>query len=223
MSAEQIRQLARLFATTKGAGIYQGACTQNQMANGTQSSRAISVLQVITGNINVPGGWTISMRLAFGNVSLKEEGEPLGADQFPLFFEVWDRKSPSGVVTVVPESIPDKIKAFYPAIETITIPIASIEMSRHPEARPPEPEAEIGPETAKKYKIENLDTVIIKTNRGQVAMKARVDERIAERVVFVPHGWPEGANANLLTDVTCREPIMGYPDQKSLQCSIQMI
>ena len=111
--AEQIRSLARLFATTKGAGIYQGTCTQDQTANGTQSSRAFSVLQTITGNINVPGGWVISPRLAFGNVGLKVEGEPLGADQFPLFFEVWGRKSPYGVVTVVPESIPDKLKAFY--------------------------------------------------------------------------------------------------------------
>jgi hypothetical protein len=52
-------------------------------------------------------------------------------------------------------------------------------------------------------------------------MKALVDERVAEGVVLVPHGWGGEANGNLLTDVTCREPIMGYPDQKSLQCSIQ--
>jgi anaerobic selenocysteine-containing dehydrogenase len=54
-----------------------------------------------------------------------------------------------------------------------------------------------------------------------VRMKALVDERVAEGVVLVPHGWGGDANGNLLTDVTCREPIMGYPDQKSLQCSIQ--
>ena len=112
VNAADIRKLARLFASTKGAGIYQGTCTQDQTANGTQNSRAFSVLQVITGNINVPGGWVISPRLAFGNVGLKVEGEPLGADQYPLFFEIWGRKSPYGVVTVVPESIPDKLKAF---------------------------------------------------------------------------------------------------------------
>jgi anaerobic selenocysteine-containing dehydrogenase len=84
----------------------------------------------------------------------------------------------------------------------------------------PEPEMEIGVETAKKYDLKTGDMSIIKTNRGQVKMKARVDDRIAEGVVFVPHGWPEEANANLLTDVTCRECIMGYPDQKSLLCNI---
>ena len=110
--AEDIRKLARLFATTKGASIYQGTCTQDQTANGTQNSRAFSVLQIITGNINNPGGWVISPRLPLGNVGMGVEGEPLGADQYPLFYEVWGRKSPYGVVTCVPESIPEKIKAF---------------------------------------------------------------------------------------------------------------
>ena len=85
----------------------------------------------------------------------------------------------------------------------------------------PEPLAEIGPETAARFNISDGDMVVIETNRGQVKMKARVDERVAEGVVLVPHGWGEEANANLLTDVECREPIMGYPDMKSLQCSIR--
>lgn len=414
VTADQIRSLARLFATTKGAGIYQGTCTQDQTANGTQSSRAFSVLQSITGNINVPGGWVVSPRLAFGNVGLKVEGEPLGADQFPLFFEVWGRKSPYGVVTVVPESIPDKLKAFYVVggnplmsmpdsnafteafkkLELLVVhdmvmtetaqlahyvlpasshlekwgvaytynvchclpflmlrkkcieplhesrsewwvytelakrlgleelfpwkseeelvrfelepsglsfeyllnekpeggfyqnkvyemsnnlfptPSRKIEIysdalehvgfdplptyqeplrspmsaelafleeyplilstgnrnyyythSQHRNVKAlrdhaPEPEMEIGVETARKYDLKTGDMSIIKTNRGQVKMKAKVDDRIAEGVIFVPHGWPEDANANLLTDVTCRECIMGYPDQKSLLCNI---
>ena len=63
--------------------------------------------------------------------------------------------------------------------------------------------------------------IIVETNRGRVKMKALVDERVAEGVVLVPHGWGGEANGNLLTDITCREPIMGYPDQKSLQCAIR--
>jgi hypothetical protein len=52
-------------------------------------------------------------------------------------------------------------------------------------------------------------------------MKARVDDRVVEGVVLVPHGWGGQANANLLTDARCREPIMGYPDMKSLMCAIR--
>ena len=84
----------------------------------------------------------------------------------------------------------------------------------------PEPLAEIGPETARRFGIGDGDRVVVETNRGHVRMKARVHERIAEGVVLVPHGWAGEANANLLTDTHCREPIMGYPDMKSLQCRI---
>jgi anaerobic selenocysteine-containing dehydrogenase len=87
--------------------------------------------------------------------------------------------------------------------------------------RVPEALCELAPGTARKYNIQDGDLTIIETNRGQVKMKARVDERVAEGIVLVPHGWGGEANGNLLTDVSCREPIMGYPDQKSLQCCIR--
>jgi anaerobic selenocysteine-containing dehydrogenase len=413
--AEDIRKLARLFASVKGSSIFQGTCTQDQTANGTQNSRAFSILQTITGNINIPGGWVISPRLAFGNVGLKVEGDPLGSQDYPLFFEVWGRKSPYGVVTLVPESIPQKLKAFLvvggnplismpdsnafrdafrkldllvvhdlfmtetakmahyvlPACshlekwgvaytynvchclpflmlrkkcieplhqswsewrfltelskglgmgelfpwkseeEFVTFELAPSGLTfdyllhqkpegdfyrqkqynqfegqfptpsgkieiyskalenvgfdplptyREPERGPrksdkafleryplilstgnrnlnfthsqhrkiqalrercPEPMAEIAPATARRFGIGDGDQVIIETNRGQVNMKIRLEERLAEGVVLVPHGWEGKANANLLTDVNCREPILGYPDMKSLMCSIR--
>ena len=76
-------------------------------------SATANITSNITGNINVPGGWVISPRLAFGNVGMSVEGRPLGMDEYPLFIEVWGRMSPYGVVTLVPESIPDKLKAFW--------------------------------------------------------------------------------------------------------------
>ena len=413
--AEEIRNLARLFAATKGASIYQGTCTQDQTAGGVQNSRAFSVLQTITGNINVPGGWVTSPNYSFGNVGLAVEGDPLGMDRYPLFIDLWGRKSPFGVVTMVPESIPGKIKAFYvvggnplvsmadsnafreafrklellvvhdmrmtetareahyvlPAcshlekwgvaytynvchglpylmlrkkcIEPIgeswsewkvftelakrvglgdqfpweseeelvqfelepsglsfdtllnekpegtfydkkeysvpdglfKTPSGKIEiysetmkevgadplpvyleplrspkmadskfLERYPlilstghrnffyshsqfrsvealHRASPEPLAEMGPDTGKKYGLVNGDTVVIETNRGQVTMKVALDERVAEGCVFVPHGWTGEQNANLLTDTDCREGIFGYPDLKSLLCAVR--
>ena len=415
VAAADIRKLARLFAKTRGAGIYQGTNTQDQTANGTQNSRAFSILQIITGNINIPGGWVVSPRLALGNVGLSVTGEPLGADQYPLFYEVWGRKSPYGIVTCVPESVPDKIKAFMviggdPAIsmadsnafkdafkrlellvvhdlfltetaalahyvlpacshlekwgvaytynvchclpylmlrkkaieplnecwsewklytelakklgmgdqfpwqseeELVTFELGPsgitfnqllqekpegafyqqkaygmketsfstptkhieiysdalanvgfdplptyLEPYRSPLSTPellekyplilstgnrnryythgqfrkvkslqeenPQPLAEIGPQTARRFGISDGDNITIETNKGVVRMKARVEERVAEGVVLIPHGWPGEANANLLTDTECREPIMGYPDMKSLLCAIKI-
>jgi anaerobic selenocysteine-containing dehydrogenase len=71
----------------------------------------------------------------------------------------------------------------------------------------PEALCELGPQTAREYKVQDGDRIAI--------------ERVAEGIVLVPHGWGGEANGNLLTDITCREPIMGYPDQKSLQCCIR--
>jgi len=412
--AQEIKKLAHLFVKTKGAGIYQGTNTQDQTANGTQNSRIFSILQIITGNINNPGGWTISPRLKLGDVGMAVEGEPLGADQYPLFYEVWGRKSPYGVVTCVPESVPEKIKAFFviggnpilsmpdsnafraafqkldlllvhdlfmtetgelahyilPAcshlekwglaynynvchclpylmlrkkaidpfyeswsewkfftelakklgmgdqfpwkseeelvafelgptgltfkqlleekpegafyqqkqygmkdgkfttpsgkidiysealkkvgfdplptyLEPRKSPFSSPELLKkyplilstgnrnlyftHGQFRKisslmeknPEPKAEIGPKTAVQYGIKEGDDILIETNRGVARMKVQLEERVSEGVVLVPHGWPRESNANLLTDTECREPIMGYPDMKSLLCSIR--
>jgi anaerobic selenocysteine-containing dehydrogenase len=416
--AEDIRDLARLFAGTKGASIFQGTCTQDQTANGTQNSRAFSVLQTITGNINVPGGWVTSPAPRFGNPGFSlGGGDPLGAEQYPLFFNLWGRKAPYGVVTMVPDNIPEKLKAFlvvggnplvsmpdsnafreaFAKLELLVVhdlfmtdtakaahyvlpacshlekwgvaytynvchcipylmlrkkcieplneswsewkflselagrmgleetfpwkseeefvtfmleptglsfdyllnekpegdfyaekkystreglfrtPSGKIEIYSDtlekagfdplpsyldPERGPlrgdslfrkkyplilsvgnrslyythsqqrgvsalkaicPEALAEIGPVTAEKSGIKDGDTILIESNRGRVKMKARVEERVSEGVVLVPHGWGGDANGNLLTDVNCREPIMGYPDQKSLQCAIHRV
>ncbi len=413
--AEETRKLARLFAGTKGASIFQGTCTLDQTANGTQNSRAFAVLQTITGNINVPGGWVMSPFPRFGTTGLEVEGEPLGAKQYPLFFEFWGRKSPYGVVTVVPESIPEKLKAFlvvggnplvsmpdsnafreaFKKLDLLVVhdlfmtetaqtahyvlpacshlekwgvaytynvchcipylmlrkkcieplhdswsewkfltemakrlgkgeqfpwrseeelvafliepsglsfdhllnkkpegdfyahkeyttpkglfrtPSGKIEIysealekagfdplptylepersprrstkdfldkyplilstgnrnlyyshSQHRQSqalrkRFPEGITEIGPETAERFGLKDGDEIVVETNRGRVRMKARVEKRVAEGIVFVPHGWGGEANGNLLTDIQCREPIMGYPDQKSLLCAIR--
>jgi len=417
VGAQDIRKLARLFANTKGASIFQGTCTQDQTANGTQNSRAFAILQIITGNINVPGSWTISPRVSFGNAGIAVDGDPIGSNKYPLFFEVWGRRSPYGVVTLVPESIPDKLKAFlvvggnplvsmpdtnafteaFRKLELLVVhdlfmtdtareahyvlPACShlekwgaaytynvchclpflmlrkkciepfyeswsewklltelakrlglseffpwkteeelvafelaptglsfdyllnekpagdyyqqkqygiskgqfstpskkieiysealekvgfdplptyLEPARSPvkssgefldkyplilstgmrsnyythsqyrgiaelHEKNPEPFLEVGPLTARKYGFNDGDGVVVETNRGKVTMKARVDERVAEGVVLAPHGWTGKANVNLLTDVNCLEPIMGYPDMKSLMCSIRKV
>jgi len=412
--AEKIRELARLFATTKGAGIYQGTNTQDQTINGTQNSRAFAILQSITGNINVPGAWTISPRLKLGNTTLSVQGKPLGVDEYPLFYELWGRKSPYGIVSMVPEAIPDKLKAFIveggnplmsmpdskafeeafskldllvvqdmfltktaelahyvlPACshlekwglaytynvvhcmpylmlrkkciepyhqswsewrfftelaarmgmadkfpwrseeelvafeleptgmsfdyllherpegdyyqqknytideKTFKTPSGKIEiysqtladygfdplpsyqepanspkssdrdfLNKYPlilstgnrdlcythaqhrnvealKEESPQPEVEISPKTAQDFGIQNGDGVFVETYMGHIRMQARVEDRVMDNVVLLTHGWPGQANANCLVDAKCREPIMGYPDMKSLMCTL---
>ncbi|HMK51088.1 MAG TPA: molybdopterin-dependent oxidoreductase [Thermodesulfobacteriota bacterium] len=85
----------------------------------------------------------------------------------------------------------------------------------------PEPFAEVHQKTAEKYGIQDGESIIVESNRGQIKVKAHITEEMLEGVVSIPHGWPGEANVNLLTDVHCREPIMGYPQMKSQLCSIR--
>lgn len=77
--------------------------------------------------------------------------------------------------------------------------------------------------TGSTYGLASGDDILIETNRGSIKMKVALDERVAEGCIFVPHGWSGEANANLLTDTDCREKILGYPDVKSLMCSVRKL
>ncbi|MDP2726629.1 MAG: molybdopterin-dependent oxidoreductase, partial [Dehalococcoidia bacterium] len=74
----------------------------------------------------------------------------------------------------------------------------------------PQPLAEIHPETAQKYGLDDGQMAIIETKRGRLEMRLRATEDIIPGIVCIPHGWAE-ANANLLTDETPIEPVIGYP------------
>ena len=415
--AEAIRTFARLYARAESASIFQGTNTQDQTANGTQNSRAFSILQTITGNINNPGGWVISPRLALTGIGLPTERTPIGAEDYRLFYEIWGRKSPYGQVVCFPDSVPNPIRALIvtggnplvsmpdsnafreafrkldllvvhelfmtetaemahyvlpacthleknglaysynvchgmpylmlrkKAIEPLheswsefrfwtelgkkmgmeeafpwktdeevielelkpsglnyrelkeektagafymekrygmgpyevkgfPTPSKKIEIYsetfekegfdplptyREPDQSPlgdpglfkkyplvlttgarilyythgqhrnigglkeksPEPFAEMHPETARRFGIEGGDWIRVESNRGEVRVRAHVAEEVMEGVVSIPHGWPGEANVNLLTDLHCREPIMGYPQMKSQLCSIR--
>jgi anaerobic selenocysteine-containing dehydrogenase len=417
--AEDIRKLARLYATAESASIFQGTNTQDQTANGTQNSRAFAILQTITGNINNLGGWVVGPRLSITGLGIPTERIPIGAEDYTLFYDFWGRKSPFGQVVCFPDSVPNIIKAlivtggnpvmsmpdsnaFREALQKLDLlvvhdlfmtetaelahyvlpacthleknglaysynvchgipylmlrkkaidplheswsefrfwkelakkmglgdvfpwetdeevvelelkstglsykemkeekvagdyygekkygmeeyekkgfstPSRKIEIYsetfakagfdplptyREPDQSPmsgtklyekyplilttgarilyythaqhrnikalkekiPEPFAEIHPETAGHYGIKDGDPVVVESNRGKIKVKARVTQDILEGVVSIPHGWPREANVNLLTDVHCREPIMGYPQMKSQLCSIRKV
>jgi len=419
VQAEDIRKLARLYASAENASIFQGTNTQDQTANGTQNSRAFAILQTITGNINNPGGWVVGPRLSITGLGIPTERIPIGAEDYTLFYDFWGRKSPFGQVVCFPDSVPNIIKALIvtggnPAVslpdsnafrqalqnldllvvhdlfmtetaelahyvlpacthleknglaysynvchgipylmlrkkaieplhesrsefsfwkglakkmgladvfpwetdeEVVDLELKSTGLSykelkeekvagayygekkygmeeyekkgfstpsrkieiysetfakagfdplptyREPDQSPmsgselykryplilttgarilyythgqhrnikalkekiPEPFAEVHPKTATQYGVKDGDPMVVESNRGKIKVKARVTQDILESVVSIPHGWPGEANVNLLTDVHCREPIMGYPQMKSQLCSIRKV
>jgi len=92
--ADKIREIARLFATNKPACIVQGTNSLDQQASGFQNSRVIAILEAITGNIDVPGGYVrVLASLHLHPFGLPTMGTTLmlGADKYPISHKIGDR------------------------------------------------------------------------------------------------------------------------------------
>jgi len=112
---DAIRSIARIFATSKPATIVQGICALDQQINGLQTNRALAILQAVTGNIDVPGSWVRIPFPQLGSLHIKVEEDPIGADEHPLFYQLWGRQSPYGQAMYFPDAVlkeePYQIKA----------------------------------------------------------------------------------------------------------------
>jgi anaerobic selenocysteine-containing dehydrogenase len=93
VSAETIRQIARMYATSKPANITLYVAMDHS-TNGIQAIRAIATLMGVTGNIDVPGGNTYTSVTRFNrlmtNLRLPERVAPdpgVGA-AYPIFTKV---------------------------------------------------------------------------------------------------------------------------------------
>ena len=102
-------------------------------------------------------------------------------------------------------------------------------------SRCPEPVAEIHPETAREFGVQDQDLVSIQTARASIVQRIRFAERILPGVVLADSGWwfPEKggqdfylwqkSNYNMLT---CREPAgkeLGTPELRGLHCTIKTV
>ncbi len=107
ISAERIREVARLYAAAKPACICQGFNALDQTTSGFQTSRAIAILQAVTGNVDVPGGfiagWDPEVRTPRLTHMLEEK--PLWRDEYPLAYEVWGRPIGEGQGMGLPDVI----------------------------------------------------------------------------------------------------------------------
>src|SRR3990170_1327050 len=89
VSAPKIRAAARLFAATKPSMLEWG-CAIEHTPKCIQTIRALSMLPVLTGNVDVPGGWVFGARAAGRFPSLIENLTPeaaakrLGGDRFKI-------------------------------------------------------------------------------------------------------------------------------------------
>lgn len=101
----------------------------------------------------------------------------------------------------------------------------------------PEPEAELHPDTAGRYGIENKKWMTIETPKGSIRVRARVTDRIVPGVICCQHGWwqecrelqlrgydaysNEGANPSVLIGTELADPISGSLPHRSYLCRVR--
>jgi len=85
-----IKEVARLYATTKPACIHDGNGL-DQHTNVVQTVRCLAILQAISGNLGIIGGELFSPELLFGDILLQEKlpKEPGPIGKHPLFYNIW--------------------------------------------------------------------------------------------------------------------------------------
>lgn len=88
--ASRIKEAARLYAKTSPACIDQGNALELH-TNGLQAARAVSMLQAVTGNLDISGGAVFTPPPKLTSLRLKNHGESIkqaiGQKEFPLFYK----------------------------------------------------------------------------------------------------------------------------------------
>lgn len=109
--AKTIREIARMYATTKPACIASGVSLEHS-SHGVQASRAIAMLMGITGNIDVPGGNTYAPPLGLSDLRVKSVAweEALGAG-YPLFHRFADETTAMPAADAILYGKPYPVKA----------------------------------------------------------------------------------------------------------------
>jgi anaerobic selenocysteine-containing dehydrogenase len=103
----------------------------------------------------------------------------------------------------------------------------------------PHPSADVHPETAARYGIEDKQWMRIETPNGAVKVKARVTTNIIPDVICCQHGWwqmceelnlpgydpyrDDGANAAMLIGTVLTDPISGSLPHRSYLCRVRPV
>ncbi len=113
ISAGTIVEAARMFAKNKPSNISPGIAIE-LLTNGFQTARAISILQAITGNIDLVGGAMMNSPAPLSPIKLENpryNKKPIGSSEFPLFYKTFDAAQANIISDVILEGKPYPLKA----------------------------------------------------------------------------------------------------------------
>lgn len=112
IQAEEVRSLARTYATTKPAALFTGNGLEHH-GHGVNTIRLLALIKAITGNLDVPGGDLFTPRLKLKDITapLPEPPVPaVGMDRFPVFCRTRREAHALGLPDAILEGKPYPVK-----------------------------------------------------------------------------------------------------------------
>jgi len=94
--ASDIKHAARMMATNKPMCIIPGTCSLAHSGSALQAERLLCIIQAVTGNLDVPGGWAMTPLVKLTDLRIPVEEAPVGAAEYPVFYKTWGRPVPYG-------------------------------------------------------------------------------------------------------------------------------
>ncbi len=121
--AAKIKEAAILYATQKPAKIGMSPTATTHCSNGVQNHRAITLLPVLTGNFEIPGGnqWHASIHhpIPTNDITLHERVADLppglGSDRFPVWTKLYREMESNVLADRIESGNPYHIKALFGA------------------------------------------------------------------------------------------------------------
>lgn len=114
ISPDDIVQACKIFADNKPSNISPGIALELQ-SNGFQTARAISILQAITGNIDILGGTRLNKTIPLSEVVLDRKNfldrNPIGSKEYPLFHKINGRAQANIFSDAIIDGDPYPLKA----------------------------------------------------------------------------------------------------------------
>ncbi len=103
--ADDIKKVARIIGSTKPMCIVPGTCSLAHSGNALQSERLLCMLQAVSGNLDVPGGWAMTPLVRLTDLRVPVDEEPVGAAEYPIFYKTWGKAVPYGQTMLWPDQV----------------------------------------------------------------------------------------------------------------------
>ena len=89
--AGHVLSRTQLLEETQGIAYEGYERSIDQHINGFQGNRIHAIMQAVTGNVDIPGGWVSIPFIRLGDMRMTEISDPIGTKEHPLFRRFWGR------------------------------------------------------------------------------------------------------------------------------------